>query len=65
MQKQEMTNTKAIKQAIGKGLVEMARAEVLTINGEGRREIINFEQNGAPEAKRHRMGTSLRPPVFN
>ena len=38
LQKQEMADTKTVKQAILQAVVDAAKATVLTINGEGRRQ---------------------------
>ena len=41
------------------------KAVVLAINGGNKQRTIYVYQNGAPEAKRHRTGPSLRQPVLN
>ena len=52
-------------QAIAQAAVEAAKAVVLAINGEGRKQSINAQENGAKEATIHRTGPSLRQAVFN
>ena len=47
MQKKEMADTKAIRQATAQEAVQAAKASVLAINGEGRRKSINIKYSGA------------------
>ena len=46
-------------------MVEAAKTTVLVINGKGRRQNLNSEKDGTLKANKHRMGPSLRLPVFN
>ena len=51
-----MADTEAIKQAIVQALVEAAKAMVLVINKEDKRQGIHIEHNGTSDATRHRTG---------
>ena len=65
MQKKQMGEIETIKQEIAQVVMEVAKAVVLAINGEGSWQSIKTKQNGSPEATRHRRRPSLRWPVFS
>ena len=64
-----MADTEMIKKVIVRGnaraAVEAAKAAVLAISGEDRRQNINAEQHITSEVTIHRMGSSVRHLVFN
>ena len=65
MESKKCIDTEEIMWAIAHVVVEAAKTTVLEINKEGRRQSISGKPNGAPEAIKHRTGSSLGQPFFN
>ena len=55
----------ADREEILQAAIEAAKAMVLAINGEDRRQGIHSQQNGVSANTRQRMGLFMRQPVFN
>ena len=60
-----MADTEAIKREIVEEAVEAAKATVLATSQEGRKQNTHPKQISASEATSHKMGPSLRQPVFH